>query len=424
MVCDVSEIDLLLSNVNVKMSEACFRMSNISVQSRSNLLPRINVLLSTLEAMVSSSFVSTSESSCSDLSWDSEHDYYVYSEKEDFEYDPDMNCIKEFNLSDCGEKCADYPPDCGEESVNDLPDCGEERVIAASTSGEKCLIDDHYSIEYHSQLFPAARAVSLMFPAAIVSAMFPTNRETMTSSISATTSMSSLSSESQMSSMTSDSNTSVEWIYDVYREVEEEDMTTKLIQFISIAAPNAVFSVAKSRRRRRKKILKFVHKELKTLFLNSLDIFVPSKPGPVPNQRPPVPVVDWSKVNNRSLGNLPTPQMFPKHGCSDDPNVYAPRSDNRGAHGIIQLKTLHEKPFPFGGEFGLMTDLGIISTNKGDQMDDPYNHIINGYVWSRELLCWVIHARFAKDSSNNNTRSVKEGGRKSKKPNKRKVESR
>ena len=129
-----------------------------------------------------------------------------------------------------------------------------------------------------------------------------------------------------MSSMTSDSNTSVEWIYDVYREVEEEDMTTKLIQFISIAAPNAVFSVAKSRRRRRKKILKFVHKELKTLFLNSLDIFAPSKPGPVPNQRPPVPVVDWSKVNNRSLGNLPTPQMFPMHGCSDDPNIYAQRS--------------------------------------------------------------------------------------------------
>ena len=163
----------------------------------------------------------------------------------------------------------------------------------------------------------------------------------------------------------------------------------------------------------------FVHKELKTLFLNSLDIFVPSQLGPVPDQRPPVPMVDWSKVNNRSLGNLPTPQMFPKHGCSDDPNIYAQQSDDRGAHGIIKYKSLHEKPFPFGGEFGLMTDLGIISTNKGDQMDDPYNHIINGYVWSRELLCWVIHARFAKDSSNNNN---KEAGKK--KSRRKKVESR
>ena len=68
-----------------------------------------------------------------------------------------------------------------------------------------------------------------------------------------------------------------------------------------------------------------------------------------------------------------------------------------------------------------MTDLGIISTNKGDQMDDPYNHIINGYVWSRELLCWVIHARFAKD---NKPKSAKEGGRNSRKPKKKEVESR
>ena len=432
-VSDVSEIDLMLSSVNVKMSEACFRMSSIPVQSRSNLLPRIDILLTTLKAMVSSSSVSmsTSVSSCSDLSWDSEHDFCVYSEDDD-DFDLNMNIVEQLDLPDCDEERVNDSPDCDEERVNDPPDSDEERVNDPPDGGKERVIVNPYSPKYHSSLFPAAKEVSLMFPAAIVSAMFPTTQETMTTSMSSLSTKSvtsseytlySTSSESMMSSttMTSDSNTTVEWIYVSYSEVEE-DLTRKLIKFISIAAPNAKFSVAKSRRRRRRKIMKFVHKELKILFTNSLDIFIPFQPGPVPDKRPPVPIVDWSKVNNRSLGNLPTPQMFPKHGCSDDPNIYAQRSDDRGPHGIIQYGTLHEKPFPFGGEFGLMTDLGIISTNKGDQMDDPYNHIIHGHVWSRELCRWVIHARYSKDNINNNPK-VKEGGRNFKKP-KKKVESR
>ena len=108
--------------------------------------------------------------------------------------------------------------------------------------------------------------------------------------------------------------------------------------FISIAAQNAVFSVIKLQKRRRKKIMKFVHKELKTLFLNSVDIFIPFQPCSIPDQRPPVPIVDWSKVNNRSAGNLTTLQMFPKHGCSNDPNLYAQRSHDWGAHGIIPIE--------------------------------------------------------------------------------------
>ena len=155
-------------------------------------------------------------------------------------------------------------------------------------------------------------------------------------------------------------------------------------------------------------------------------MFTPGPTAPVPVPRPAVPLVDWSKVNTRSLGNLPTPKMYPKLGCSDDPNLYADRSYDRGAHGIIKAKPLHAEPFPFGGEFGLMTDVGVISTKKGDQMDDPYNHIIHGHVWSRELCCWVIHARFTKDNVNNNPKKVNEGGRNSKKQKKKKkvVESR
>ena len=132
-------------------------------------------------------------------------------------------------------------------------------------------------------------------------------------------------------------------------------------------------------------MIKSIHPELRCIFLNSSNLCSPSPfTAASPVNRPPVPVVDWSKVNQRSLGNLPQPKIFPKLGCSNDPILYAPVIDD---HGCVRVThpSPHKKPFPFGGEFGLMTDLGVISTNKGDHMDDPYNNIIHGHVWSREL---------------------------------------
>ena len=416
----LSEIDLLLSNVNVELSSVSFKMSRLPVNVKPKYLPRIGVLLSTIESLVSSSSSSTTSSSCSsscsDLAWDSNHDFYVYSDEEDASI---TNTIDEFDI--------DVLPACGEECVKDLADCDEERVIAIPTSGEKCGIDELYSSEYHRLMFPTANQVSQMFPAAMVSSMFQTNLETMMSSTmmsleSVTSSMMSL--ESMTSSMTSDSNTTEEWIYyDDYWKVEE-DMTTKLIKFINISAPGAVFSITKSRRRRRKKINRLIHPELRSIFTNSLDLCSPTPTAAAPMNRPPVPIVDWIKVNQRSLNNLPQPKMFPKHGCSDDPIIYEPVIDD---HGCVRVThpAPHKKPFPFGGEFGLMTDLGVISTNKGDHMDDPYNNIMHGHVWSRELCCWVIHARFAKDKDSviNNPKG-KERARNSKKPKKEEVESR
>ena len=96
-------------------------------------------MLSTIESLVSSSSSSTTpsscSSSCSDLAWDSNHDYYVYSEEEDLSI---MNTIDEFDV--------DVLPSCGEECVKDLADCDEERVIAVPTSREKCGIDEPYSL--------------------------------------------------------------------------------------------------------------------------------------------------------------------------------------------------------------------------------------------------------------------------------------
>ena len=56
-----------------------------------------------------------------------------------------------------------------------------------------------------------------------------------------------------------------------------------------------------------------------------------------------------------------------------------------GSHNIIKTRTIHKKePYPFGLEHGLMTDLGIISCNKGDQMEDSYQNI-SGVASPKEI---------------------------------------
>ena len=47
--------------------------------------------------------------------------------------------------------------------------------------------------------------------------------------------------------------------------------------------------------------------------------------------------------------------------------------------------TLSGTIYLFGGKICLMTDLGVISTNNGDHMDDPYQNIVHGHVWSHEF---------------------------------------
>jgi len=181
----------------------------------------------------------------------------------------------------------------------------------------------------------------------------------------------------------------------------------KILMFISRIAPNDKFSMSKSRSRRRRKIIKYIHPELRFVFKNSHDLLSPAPESLVPG-KPPLPVVDWTKVNTRGLGNLPTPQMFPKLGCSEDPNIYADRIRDHGAHGRISSGSIHAKErFPFGGEFGLMTDQGVISTNKGEHMEDPYMNIVHGHVWSRDLHQWVIHAKPSQADNTNKKNGVK-----------------
>ena len=56
-----------------------------------------------------------------------------------------------------------------------------------------------------------------------------------------------------------------------------------------------------------------------------------------------------------------------------------------------------------------MTDMGVISTNKGEHMVDPYRNIVHGHVWSRDLCQWVIHAK-PPDAYNTNKNAVGKAG--------------
>ena len=117
--------------------------------------------------------------------------------------------------------------------------------------------------------------------------------------------------------------------------------------------------------------------------------------------------------------------MFCKHGCQEDPNIYCEWYHDRGAHGKIPIGSIHQKEnYPFGMEYGLMTNLGIIAADNGNHMEDPYSNIIHGHVWSRELRGWVLFARYPKDNVNHNPRKIQEGGKNSKKPKQKEVESR
>ena len=110
--------------------------------------------------------------------------------------------------------------------------------------------------------------------------------------------------------------------------------------------------------------MKFVHKELKTLFLNSVDIFIPFQPCSIPDQRPPVPIVDWSKVKSEVLEIWQPCRCFPSMAAATTP-TYMPS--------------------------GVMIEVPTVSFLL---------NIVNGYVWSQELQCWVIHARYLMDNFN------------------------
>ncbi len=100
------------------------------------------------------------------------------------------------------------------------------------------------------------------------------------------------------------------------------------------------------KKRRRKFERKELHPDLITMWRNANEICTP----PAPRHTSPYPRVDWTKVNQRNLANLPKPQFYPVHGCAQDPTFYEPRKSPCPLGN--PLRSLYDEagPIPFGSE--------------------------------------------------------------------------
>ena len=171
-----------------------------------------------------------------------------------------------------------------------------------------------------------------------------------------------------------------------------DDYINKIVKFITISAPNNVFNIVKSKKKRRKKAAKKIHSELSSLWQHSADLFLtcPKMPS---TSSPSVPRVDWEKVNKRFISNIPEPSPQPLQGCSADPEFYEHKTGRRcqpsgAVTWEIQWSKHKSSKTPFGTKPGYLTDAGVISPDSNSYQ------VIHGYTWSPSCGQFVLHAEF------------------------------
>ena len=112
--------------------------------------------------------------------------------------------------------------------------------------------------------------------------------------------------------------------------------------------------------------------------------WTPPPPAPTPAFIPnPYPRIQWGRLNQHALKNLPQPTMNPIHGCPIDPNFYIKRQDRwtQRCQGRAFSCGCVRCDVPFGRAAGFVTDKGNIAVP---------DHPIHGYIYSGGN--WVIHA--------------------------------
>ena len=158
----------------------------------------------------------------------------------------------------------------------------------------------------------------------------------------------------------------------------------KMTRFINLSSPGHIFNVKKSMRRTKRKAAKMVHPELISVWRNVGDLFdprisVPSSPDLS------IPIVDWSRVNQRFISNIPTPSPQPKHGVSNHPPFY--KETKYVSQADCKEGLFHLSKAPFGSELGYLTSAGVISHSSN-------TNSIHGYVWSDSFQKFILHAKF------------------------------
>ena len=116
---------------------------------------------------------------------------------------------------------------------------------------------------------------------------------------------------------------------------------------------------------------------------------------PPPIYSPPLrrPYVNWTTLNKHRRKNLPDPELFPLYSVPADPTYYTDITKYKPADKHITallpggfIATAKQCGCaaclpPFGYQFGLMTDMGIIGMPT-----DP----VHGYCWDDDTCGWVI----------------------------------
>ena len=160
-------------------------------------------------------------------------------------------------------------------------------------------------------------------------------------------------------------------------------------------APDDRFSPSLSRKmmkkRRRKFERKELHPDLITMWRNADEICAP----PVSRARhaspaSPYPRVDWTRVNQRNLANLPKPQYYPVHGCAQDPTFYEPRKSPCPLGNPLRSLYDEASAIPFGSELGFRTQAGVIAPGS-------HGELVSGYTWSPDYQDWVLMATIPRD---------------------------
>ena len=168
---------------------------------------------------------------------------------------------------------------------------------------------------------------------------------------------------------------------------QNDIVMSNLLSCVSYCAPNLIFNPKKSARLKKKKWKKRTKKELHPHLLrmwqHSSELFSPpdAPPATTPAPASPYPVVDWSQVNKRFLGNLPEPTPFPLSGCSPDEQFYKD-CDKQGSY----TNTRWMLGDAFGSRRGYLTEDGVIAPSGSGQM-------LHGYVWSDQFRCWVLQTK-------------------------------
>ena len=184
-------------------------------------------------------------------------------------------------------------------------------------------------------------------------------------------------------------------------EVEKCSFLKKILTFLESSFPTNVYCQQKSSQVRKEWLNEGVFIDFQSMWRSAIvgDLFGQNPEATesctTPPPAPPVVrynTIDFSKVNVRSIANIPRPEHQAVHGCSQDPKFYSESVVlsydyyNR-PH---TLESSHKKTKPFGSLYGYQTNIGVVPVP-----DTP----VHGYIWCHDSGAFVLHAMDPAESS-------------------------